>query len=51
MEFLHGIFLADEYKFCPSLCEIVGIRIPSRNFRAFPVFTTGFPFKNYPSAR
>jgi hypothetical protein len=36
--------------FCPSLLETVGIHIPVRNFRHFPLFTVGSSNKS-PAAR
>jgi hypothetical protein len=38
------------YKFC-SLLDIIGNRVPYRNFRAFPLFTVGASRKNCPSVR
>jgi hypothetical protein len=35
----------------PSLLETVGIHVPVRNFRDFPLFTVGSSHKTCPSAR
>jgi hypothetical protein len=51
---LHALFLVNVYtgfKFCPPLLETVGIHVPVRNFRDFPLFTVGFSHKSWPSAR
>jgi hypothetical protein len=51
---LDDLFLTQVYlgfKFCPSVLEIVGIQVPSRNIRDFVLFSVCFSCKNCPSAR
>jgi hypothetical protein len=51
---LDVLFLVNDYtgfKCCPSLLETVGIHIPVRNFRDFPLFTVGSSHKSCPFAR
>jgi hypothetical protein len=37
-----------DFKFCPSLLESVGIHVPVRKFRDFPLFTVGSSHKVVP---
>jgi hypothetical protein len=39
------------YKFCPSVLETVGLRVPARNIKDFALFSVCFSCKNCPSAR
>jgi hypothetical protein len=41
----------DCFKFCSSLLETIGIHVPIRNFRDFPLFTVGSSRKTCPPAR
>jgi hypothetical protein len=38
-------------KFCPSVLEIVGLRVSARYIRDFSLFNVYSSFKNCPSAR
>jgi hypothetical protein len=38
-------------KFCPSVLETVGLRVPTRHLRDFPLFYVCPTIKNRPSAR
>jgi hypothetical protein len=51
---LDAFFLLQVYfgfKFCPSLLEIVGLRVPARYVRDFSLFNVCSSGKNCPSAR
>jgi hypothetical protein len=51
---LDALFLTQVYfglKFCPSVLEIVGLRVPARYIRDFAVFNVCSSCKNCPSAR
>jgi hypothetical protein len=51
---LDALFLVNFYtgfKFCPSLLETVGIHVPVRNFRDFPLFAVGSSHKSCCSAK
>jgi hypothetical protein len=51
---LDALFLLQVYfgfKFCPSVLEIVGLRVPARYFRDFELFKFSAPYKLCPSAR
>jgi hypothetical protein len=39
------------FKFCPSVLEIVGLRVPARYIRDFALFNVCSSSKNIPSAR
>jgi hypothetical protein len=39
------------FKFCPSVLEIVGLRVPARYIRDIALFNVCSSCKNYPSAR
>jgi hypothetical protein len=41
----------DGFKYCPSSLENIVIRVPTQNFRDFPLFTVGSSHKSCPSAR
>jgi hypothetical protein len=50
--FLLIIFLIQVYlgsKFCPSVLETVGLRVPTRHLRDFPLFYVCPTIKNYPA--
>jgi hypothetical protein len=51
---LDALFLIQVYrglKYCPSLLEVVGLRVPTRYFRDFSTFNVSPLNKNRPSAR
>jgi hypothetical protein len=51
---LDALFLIQVYlgsKFCPSVLETVGLRVPTRHLRVFPLFYVCPTIKNCPSAR
>jgi hypothetical protein len=51
---LDALFLIQVYrglKYCPSLLEAVGLRVPSRYLRDFSMFRFSPSLKNCPSAR
>jgi hypothetical protein len=51
---LDALFLTEAYsffKFCPSVLEIVGLRVPARYIIDFTLFSAHSPYKNCPSAR
>jgi hypothetical protein len=51
---LDALFLINVYnsfEFCSFLVETVGIRVPTINFRDFPLFTVGSSLKSCSSAR
>jgi hypothetical protein len=51
---LEELFLTHVYfgsKFCPSVLEIVGLRVPARYIRDFESFNVCSSSKNCPSAR
>jgi hypothetical protein len=51
---LDALFLTEVYfglKFCPSILEIVGLRVPARYIRDFALFNVCSSYKNCPSAR
>jgi hypothetical protein len=51
---LEEFFLIDVYSgftSCPFLLETVGVRVPTRNFRDFPLFTAAFSNKSGLSAK
>jgi hypothetical protein len=51
---LDALFLTQVYsgsKFCPSVLEIVGLRVPARYIRDFALFNVCSSNKNCPSAR
>jgi hypothetical protein len=51
---LDALFLLQVYfgsKFCPSVLEIVGLRVPARYIRDFALFNVCSSTKNCPSAR
>jgi hypothetical protein len=51
---LDALFLTQVYfglKFCPSVLEIVGLRVPARYVRDFALFNVCTSCKNCPSAR
>jgi hypothetical protein len=51
---LDALFFIQVYrglKYCPSLLEAVGLRVPTRYLRDFSVFNFGPSIKNCPSAR
>jgi hypothetical protein len=51
---LDALFLIQVYSgsiFCPSAFEIVGLRVPARYIRDFPIFKVCSVSKNSPSAR
>jgi hypothetical protein len=51
---LDALFLIQVYcglKFCPSLFEAVGLRVPTRYLRDFFMFIFSTSLKNFPSAR
>jgi hypothetical protein len=51
---LDALFLSEVYcgvKFCPSVLEIVGLRVPARYIRDFAMFNVCSSSKNCPSAR
>jgi hypothetical protein len=51
---LDALFLTQVYfgfKFCPSVLEIVGLRVPARYIRDFALFNVCFSRKNCLSAR
>jgi hypothetical protein len=39
------------YKSCPSTLNIIGLRVPTRNFRDFSLFHVSSYYKNCPSGR
>jgi hypothetical protein len=52
---LDALFLTQVYfcpKFCPSVLEIVSLRVPARYIRDFTLFCVGssYEYKNCPSA-
>jgi hypothetical protein len=50
---LDALFLLNVYngsKFCPTLLETVGLRVPNRNFRDFKLFHVNLNRRNCPSA-
>jgi hypothetical protein len=47
--FLTQVFFG--FKFCPSILEIVGLRVPARYIRDFALFNVCYSCKNCPSAR
>jgi hypothetical protein len=51
---LDALFLIQVYlgsKLCPSVLETVGLRVPTRHLRHFPLFHVCPNFKSRPSAR
>jgi hypothetical protein len=51
---LDALFLIQVYlgsKFCPSVLKTVGLCVPTRHLRDFPLFYACPAFKNCPSAR
>jgi hypothetical protein len=51
--YYHSSFLIQVYlgfKFCPSFLETVGLRVPTRYLRDFPLFNFGSSITNCPSA-
>jgi hypothetical protein len=51
---LNALFLTQVYlvsKLCPSLLEVVGLRVPARHIRDFALFSVYSSCKNCPSAR
>jgi hypothetical protein len=51
---LYALFLTQVYfglKFCPSVLEIVSLRVPVQYIRDFALFNVCSSFKNCPSAR
>jgi hypothetical protein len=51
---LDALFLTQTYrglKYCPSLLEAVGLRVPTRYLRDFSMFNFSPSLKNCPSAR
>jgi hypothetical protein len=51
---LDALFLIQVYlgsKLCPSVLETVGLRVPTRHLRDFPLFHVCPNFKSRPSAR
>jgi hypothetical protein len=51
---LDALFLSEVYrgvKFCPSVLEIVGLRVPARYIRDYALFNVCSSSKNCPSAR
>jgi hypothetical protein len=51
---LDALFLLNVYngsKFCPTLLETFGLRVPDRNFRDFKLFHVDLNRRNCPSAR
>jgi hypothetical protein len=51
---IDALFLTQDYfgfKFCPSVLEIVGLRVPARHIRDFALFNVCSSSKNCPSAR
>jgi hypothetical protein len=51
---IDALFLNQAYrglKYCPSLLEAVGLRVPTRNLRDFSMFNFSTSLKNCPSAR
>jgi hypothetical protein len=51
---LDDLFLIQVYfdlKFCPSVLEIVGLRVPARYIRDFALFNVCSSWKNCPSAQ
>jgi hypothetical protein len=47
--FLHNVYNGS--KFCPTLLETVGLRVPNRNFGDFKLFHVDLNRRNCPSAR
>jgi hypothetical protein len=51
---LDALFLIQVYlgsKFCPSVLETVGLRVPTRHLKDFPLFCVCPAIRNCPSAR
>jgi hypothetical protein len=51
LDALFFINVYNGFKLCPSMLETVGVRVPTCNFRDFPLFTAAFSNKTCPSAR
>jgi hypothetical protein len=47
--FVINVFLGS--KSCPSTLDIIGLRVPTRNLRDFPLFHVSSSYKNCPTAR
>jgi hypothetical protein len=51
---LDAIFVINVFvgsKSCPSTMDIIGLRVPTRNLRDFPLFHVSSSYKNCPSSR
>jgi hypothetical protein len=51
---LHAIFVIKVFlgsKSCPSTMDIIGLRVPTRNLRDFPLFHVSSSYKNCPSGQ